>query len=231
MGTGMGQMNQLLDNQQQHVTNTVELQKHASAVLSYSADQIDCISDALTQSQDFDTLSKFLWSIPRNELYLNSESVIKAKVHVAFNQGRYRELYGLLESHKFDPDAHSVLQQMWHEAHYAEAEKVRGRPLGAVEKYRIRRKYPMPLTIWDGEETVYCFKEKSRQVLREWYDKNKYPTPQDKRMLAKRTELTLVQVSNWFKNRRQRDKPHALVEPGDDKGGIRLVNLIVICIR
>ena len=45
-----------------------------------------------------------------------------------------------------------------------EAEKLRGRPLGAVGKYRIRRKFPLPRTIWDGEETSYCFKEKSRQV-------------------------------------------------------------------
>ena len=29
---------------------------------------------------------------------------------------------------------------------------------GAVDKYRLRRKFPLPRTIWDGEETVYCFK-------------------------------------------------------------------------
>lgn len=43
-------------------------------------------------------------------------------------------------------------------AHYTEAEKLRGRPLGAVGKYRVRRKFPLPRTIWDGEETSYCFK-------------------------------------------------------------------------
>lgn len=43
-------------------------------------------------------------------------------------------------------------------AHYVEAEKLRGRPLGAVGKYRVRRKFPLPRTIWDGEETSYCFK-------------------------------------------------------------------------
>ena len=53
---------------------------------------------------------------------------------------------------------------LWMKAHYIEAEKLRGRPLGAVGKYRIRRKFPLPRTIWDGEETSYCFKEKSRQV-------------------------------------------------------------------
>ncbi|KAG8429244.1 hypothetical protein GDO86_017951 [Hymenochirus boettgeri] len=84
--------------------------------------------------------------------------------------------------------------------------KLRGRPLGAVGKYRVRRKFPLPRTIWDGEETSYCFKEKSRGVLREWYAHNPYPSPREKRELAEATGLTTTQVSNWFKNRRQRDR-------------------------
>ena len=43
-------------------------------------------------------------------------------------------------------------------------------------KYRVRRKFPLPRTIWDGEETSYCFKEKSRTVLREWYSRCIYAT-------------------------------------------------------
>ncbi|EDX06004.1 GD10477 [Drosophila simulans] len=91
-------------------------------------------------------------------------------------------------------------------AHYVEAEKLRGRPLGAVGKYSVRRKFPLPRTIWDGEETSYCFKEKSRSVLRDWYSHNPYPSPREKRDLAEATGLTTTQVSNWFKNRRQRDR-------------------------
>jgi len=91
-------------------------------------------------------------------------------------------------------------------AHYAEAEKARGRPLGAVGKYRVRRKFPLPRTIWDGEETSYCFKEKSRTALRQWYSHNPYPSPREKKDLAELTGLTTTQVSNWFKNRRQRDR-------------------------
>ena len=34
----------------------------------------------------------------------------------------------------------------------------------------------------------------------------RYPTPDEKRQLSKKTGLTLTQVSNWFKNRRQRDR-------------------------
>ncbi|XP_058828782.1 uncharacterized protein LOC131688507 isoform X1 [Topomyia yanbarensis] len=102
--------------------------------------------------------------------------------------------------------AYSKRQQRIGLAHYVEAEKLRGRPLGAVGKYRVRRKFPLPRTIWDGEETSYCFKEKSRSVLRDWYTHNPYPSPREKRELAEATGLTTTQVSNWFKNRRQRDR-------------------------
>jgi len=69
------------------------------------------------------------------------------------------------------------------------------------------RRFPLPRTIWDGEETTYCFKGRSRAVLRHWYnERSRYPTQMDKRELAFDTGLSLVQVSNWFKNKRQRDR-------------------------
>ena len=118
----------------------------------------------------------------------------------------FKELYKILESHNFSPTSHPKLQALWLKAHYTEAERVRDKPLGAVGKYRIRRKYPLPRTIWDGEETSYCFKEKSRNILKDSYNNNPYPSPRDKRDLADVTGLTTTQVSNWFKNRRQRDR-------------------------
>ena len=137
---------------------------------------------------------------------LKHDTILKAKAALALNAGHFQELYLILESHQFDTKHYNDLQTMWYKGHYMEAQKIRGRPLGAVDKYRIRRKYPLPKTIWDGEETIYCFKEKSRQALKDCYKHNRYPTPDEKRNLAKRTSLTLTQVSNWFKNRRQRDR-------------------------
>ena len=177
--------------------------------LTFSPEQVACVCEALQQSGNIDRLARFLWSLPPSELLRGSEAVLKARATVAFHRGNFRELYAILESHTFDVSSHPMLQQMWYKAHYMEAQKVRGRPLGAVDKYRLRRKYPLPKTIWDGEETIYCFKEKSRQALKECYKQNRYPTPDEKRALAKKTGLTLTQVSNWFKNRRQRDRtPH-----------------------
>lgn len=119
---------------------------------------------------------------------------------------------------------------MWLEAHYHEAEKLRGRPLGnqmhsqarqcevvelyqsvagPVDKYRVRKKFPLPRTIWDGEQKTHCFKERTRSLLREWYLQDPYPNPTKKRELAQATGLTPTQVGNWFKNRRQRDRAAA----------------------
>ena len=64
-------------------------------------------------------------------------------------------MYRILEGFQFLEHNHPKLQMLWMKAHYIEAEKLRGRPLGAVGKYRIRRKFPLPRTNWDGEETSY----------------------------------------------------------------------------
>ncbi|XP_048831403.1 homeobox protein SIX4a [Brienomyrus brachyistius] len=183
-----------------------ELLVSAPSSLAFSPEQVACVCEALQQGGNVDRLSRFLWSLPQSDLLRGNESILKAQALVAFHQARYQELYSILENHSFSPSNHSSLQDLWYKARYSEAEKARGRPLGAVDKYRLRRKYPLPRTIWDGEETVYCFKERSRNALKELYKQNRYPSPAEKRNLAKITGLSLTQVSNWFKNRRQRDR-------------------------
>ncbi|KAI1295566.1 Homeobox protein six1b [Halotydeus destructor] len=184
----------------------------------FTQEQVACVCEVLQQSGNIDRLARFLWSLPKCDILHKNESVLKAKATVSFHQGAFKELYRILESHNFSPASHPKLQSLWLKAHYIEAEKIRGRPLGAVGKYRIRRKYPLPRTIWDGEETSYCFKEKSRNILREWYLSNPYPSPSEKRKLSEGTGLTTTQVSNWFKNRRQRDRAAEAKEGGSNAG-------------
>lgn len=172
----------------------------------FTQEQVACVCEVLQQAGNVERLGRFLWSLPACDKLHNNESVLKAKAIVAFHRGNFKELYRILESNTFNPHNHPKLQALWLKAHYVEAERLRGRPLGAVGKYRVRRKFPLPRTIWDGEETSYCFKEKSRSVLRDWYAHNPYPSPREKRELAEATGLTTTQVSNWFKNRRQRDR-------------------------
>ena len=172
----------------------------------FTQEQVACVCEVLQNSGNVDRLARFLWSLPACEHLQKNESVLKAKALVCFHRGQFKGLYRILESNHFSLHNHPKLQSLWLKAHYLEAEKSRGRPLGAVGKYRVRRKYPLPRTIWDGEETSYCFRERSRTVLRNWYAANPYPSPRDKRQLAEWTGLTTIQVSNWFKNRRQRDR-------------------------
>ncbi|KAJ7990428.1 hypothetical protein DPEC_G00300220 [Dallia pectoralis] len=177
------------------------------SALSFSTDQVACLCEALLQAGNVDRLWRFLSTIPPSaELLRGNETLLKAQALVAFHREEFKELYAILESHDFHPSNHGFLQDLYLQARYKEAERSRGRSLGAVDKYRLRKKFPLPKTIWDGEETVYCFKEKSRNALKECYKRNRYPTPDEKKNLAKVTGLSLTQVSNWFKNRRQRDR-------------------------
>nr|BAD02834.1 homeodomain protein Six4/5 [Halocynthia roretzi] len=176
---------------------------------SYSLDNVSCICKALMQSKDPDRLERYLETLPTEALNSGKEYVVMARACIASHRENFKDMFVLLESRPFTTCNHKFLQGLWYSAHYAEAEKIRGRPLGAVDKYRIRRKHPLPRTIWDGEEMVYCFKERSRKALKDCYMSNRYPTPDEKRQLAKITSLSVTQVSNWFKNRRQRDRsPH-----------------------
>uniref|UniRef100_A0A8D3AS73 SIX homeobox 5 n=1 Tax=Scophthalmus maximus TaxID=52904 RepID=A0A8D3AS73_SCOMX len=183
------------------------LQSFQKSALSFSTDQVACLCEALLQAGNVDRLWRFLSTIPpSSELLRGNETMLKAQALVAFHREEFKELYAILESHDFHPSNHGFLQDLYLKARYKEAERSRGRSLGAVDKYRLRKKFPLPKTIWDGEETVYCFKEKSRNALKECYKNNRYPTPDEKKNLAKVTGLSLTQVSNWFKNRRQRDR-------------------------
>uniref|UniRef100_A0A0M3I3P2 Homeobox domain-containing protein n=1 Tax=Ascaris lumbricoides TaxID=6252 RepID=A0A0M3I3P2_ASCLU len=163
------------------------------------------VCEQLEEAGNVERLAAFLWTVshqPYGEEVSNvlraHESVLRAKALVCFHMGNFQEMYRILESHKFTNGSH-----------YQEAEKLRGRPLGPVDKYRVRKKYPMPRTIWDGEQKTHCFKERTRSLLREWYLQDPYPNPSKKKELASKTGLTAMQVGNWFKNRRQRDRAAA----------------------
>lgn len=217
--------------------------------IDLNVEQISCICESLFQTNNIKKLAQFIHllnidsvsNVPescndtnnnttsnKDELmikkYLSKhDSILKAKAALVLDAQKFRELYNLLESHQFDYRHHNDLQGIWYKGHYLEAQKIRGRPLGAVDKYRIRRKFPLPKTIWDGEETIYCFKEKSRQALKDCYKHNRYPTPEEKKILAKKTSLTLTQVSNWFKNRRQRDRtPRSTYSSFPSNGSLHL---------
>lgn len=181
--------------------------------LNFTPQQIASVCETLEESGDIERLARFLWSLPIAPATLEAlskmESVLRSRAIVAYHTGNFRDLYHILENHRFGRESHGKLQLMWLEAHYVEAERMRGRPLGPVDKYRVRKKFPLPRTIWDGEQKTHCFKERTRTLLREFYLQDPYPNPTKKRELAQATGLTPTQVGNWFKNRRQRDRAAA----------------------
>ncbi|XP_066931390.1 homeobox protein SIX3-like [Clytia hemisphaerica] len=185
----------------------------SNSPIPFSQEQISKVCETLEECGDIERLSRFLWSLPTTpdvrDVMNSSETVLRAKALVAFHNHHFHELYYILEHFRFGKKSHGKLQAMWLEAHYMEAERLRGRPLGPVDKYRVRKRFPLPRTIWDGEQKTHCFKERTRKLLREFYLQDPYPSPSKKRDLAEATHLTPTQVGNWFKNRRQRDRAAA----------------------
>ena len=163
---------------------------------SFSVEQVASVCDSLEASGDIDRLARFLWSLPLSQMdeFNKNEKILRSRAVVSFHRQDFRELYSIIENCRFKKSSHEKLQYLWNEAHYMEAEKLRGRPLGAVDKYRVRKKFPLPRTIWDGKIQNHCFKEKSRNILKEWYSKNPYPSPHTKRELADAAGLTPTQV-------------------------------------
>lgn len=130
----------------------------------FTPDQVARVCENLEETGDIERLGRFLWSLPAavpgsaGEALNRHESVMRARALVAFHGGNFDALYQILQTHRFTRESHSKLQELWLDAHYREAERLRGRPLGPVEKYRIRKKFPLPRTIWDGEQKTHCFK-------------------------------------------------------------------------
>ena len=168
--------------------------------------QIHLACETLIWSGKFDRLERFIWALPEDSDIHEKEVILIAKAFVAFKNQDYQQLCKIIERQKYSKKYHSMLQVMWRSAHYRDAEKQRGRILCAVGKYRIRRKFPLPKTIWDGKSLSHCFSEESRNLLNDVYQKTPYPSATEKLKLAKSANLSVVQVQNWFKNKRQRTR-------------------------
>lgn len=131
----------------------------------YNLEQIACICETLYKARDVGGLIRFFNYLDAEEYCMSTDqSILRAQILVLFAQNAFTKVFSVLKSYQFDAKYHEELQDIWWKSHYAELEAHRGKPLGAVEKYRLRKKFPPPLTIWDGEEIIYSFKENSRKV-------------------------------------------------------------------
>ena len=83
-----------------------------------TTDQIARVCESLQEVGDVERLARFLWSLPASpsilEILDSNETVLRARAVVAFHQGHYRDLYAILENHRFTEKAsHRKLQVSW----------------------------------------------------------------------------------------------------------------------
>ncbi|KAL3078583.1 hypothetical protein niasHT_035066 [Heterodera trifolii] len=183
--------NYFLDKRQQKILQTIDL-KLQKIVKSYE------------QREDFSSVEKMctvinqiIASVVRNV----AEAVLGARALISLHTSNSDQLYLILEE-RITWENGLGLMQMWYDAHYHQAEKIQGSSLGPVDKYRVRKKHPLP---WAKPE-VNCFNNNTRKILMDNYLTDAYPSPAVMKQLAQETYLTETQVGHWFVNRRQRDK-------------------------
>ncbi|CAJ0557849.1 unnamed protein product, partial [Mesorhabditis spiculigera] len=198
-----------MENLQAMLHQHLDVKPNPPAQIPYTREQIECICWTLFQARDGAQLVALFSQFGDQQLLRaewRSEAVILGYILALHEAGQFETLFTVISNGSFHEKNYKDLQDIWYMAHYQENENKRQKVLGAVEKYRLRRKHPPPRSIWDGQETIYSFKENSRKFLRQFYKQNPYPNLEQKREISRATELELVQISNWFKNRRQRDK-------------------------
>lgn len=173
--------------------------------LPFSVSDIARFCEFLEENEQMERLDRFLWSLPTSVGEISScEEIAVSRAVVAFHKNNFQEFYRIVTERTFSRKFHEKMRRLWYKARYIDAQTSRGRPLDAVGKYRVRRKFPAPKTISDGQEKSYCFKESCRVILNKAYEVKAYPCLEEKHRLAEKTDLTVTQVSNWFKNKRQR---------------------------
>lgn len=107
---------------------------------------------------------------------MRSPSILRAYLYALYHSKKFEDLFRIMSENHFDSRYHDELKELWYfklsiyiifryESRYAEDQMRKHKQLGPVDKYRIRKKFPPPLSIWDGDEVIYSFKEPSRKVI------------------------------------------------------------------
>ncbi|XP_066466501.1 homeobox protein SIX6-like [Tiliqua scincoides] len=194
------------------------------SVSLFSPSQVARVCEALHESGEFERLARFLWSLPPSLTLRHHEGL-------TYTPATCQDLELL---------ANPLPSGTWLAPYCNQATAYHLEPLGALrpgdrclpghpaERSPARKKVsnlPRDST-QDGDQKASSFKERTRNLLREWYLQDPYPNPSRKRHLAQTTGLTPTQVGNWFKNRRQRDRAASakhrlqkepLTQPGDSR--------------
>lgn len=87
-----------------------------------------------------------------------SDIIRKSRVLLFMAECNWDAAIREIESAPFNEDMHPEMERLLRKCQYSKEEAEKKRPLGAVDKYRLRKKKPLPRTIWDGSKSKYGFK-------------------------------------------------------------------------
>ena len=187
---------------------------HVDDVITSTPDPILTAQDILTTdlcySSSTSTEPDMFDLIAENSLLITAKEML--------TDGLFDDVLEFISTSNPPDRLHEQFQELWTETIYLQASAKRGgKILNAVDRYRLRKRKPFPRNIWNGEHSRHLFRESSRTILQDFYDTNPYPTPEEKRELARKSQLSYSQVSNFFKNRRGRQKGAGHVIPAKRK--------------
>ena len=129
---------------------------------------------------------------------------LAAQFLVSNNQ--FAQFFEFVTTSQFRRQDHAGVQQLWQHCLYTQHAASKTTPLTAVDRHRLRKRFPFPGSIWNGESTSYNRKQSARRALAQAFELDQYPGNDHKKQLAEMCEMDYLQVCNWFKNRRMREK-------------------------
>lgn len=185
----------------------VMFQKANNKASPYSKEHVVTICENLINTGNLTRLQRFLGTLKSYRVYDQLEIVALAKAYVAFKTLQFQKLYEILSLNTFSPKYHPQLLRLWMAARSILAANIYQKQTTVAQKNsELHNSVKKPFNHFAkiANEGSYYFSSDIRVKLNKAYEKTMYPTSKEKTDLAKQTQLTVTQVSNWFKNKRQR---------------------------
>ena len=182
-------------------------QKANNKASPYSKEHVRIICETLINTGNLTRLQSFLGTLKSYMIYDQLEIVSLAKAYVAFKTLQFQKLYEILSLNTFSPKYHPQLQRLWMAARSILVATIYRKQTPVAQKHpELHNNVKKPLNNFAkiAKEGSYYFSSDIRVTLNKAYEKTMYPTSKEKTDLAMQTQLTVTQVSNWFKNKRQR---------------------------
>lgn len=131
-----------------------------------------------------------------------------AYTHVTFAKRNYHETIRIIDAminEKFPRRYHLEVENIWYDCTYALVNLEKSKKLNPVNRYRIRKRNPCPTAKIVGLRK-YKITAMDKCIFEDCYSNNPKPNRRIKEELARKTGQPIETVSNWFKNKRQRNK-------------------------